>query len=202
MVITDKVICQSRCIQPLLPDKVSQVPSPVTNMASIANPVVFAHSPAGLNKDLLDYSKSEDVKIYQLAIAPMTPLYDGEPGGLLTFLERLIIQADLSNWKNIIMTPDSSGVLQNLLTEHGRLTMANICMYSETYNGHRGHKEQNSAQMHACLAQSLTELVLSKLKFQPAVFRIGPDKLANGPCYLKLIIQSCTIEGRSTVAAI
>jgi hypothetical protein len=171
-------------------------------MASTANSVVFARSPAGLNEELLDYSKSDDVKIYQSAIAPMTPLYDGEPGGLLTFLERLIIRADLSNWKNIIMTPDSSGVLRNLLTEHGRLTMANIRTYSETYNGHRGRKEQNSAQMHACLAQSLTESVLSKLKSQSAVFRIGPDKLADGPCYLKLIIQSCTIEGRSTVAAI
>jgi hypothetical protein len=101
----------------------------------------------------------------------MTLLYDGEPGGLLTFLERLIIQADLSNWKKI-MTPDSSGVLQTLLTEHGRLTMANICTYSETYSGHRGHKEQNSAQMHACLAQSLTELVVSKVKSQLVVFQI------------------------------
>ena len=80
-------------------------------MASTANSVVFARSPAGLNKELLDYSKSDNVKIYQSAIAPMTPLYDGEPGELLTFLERLIIQADLSNFKNIIMTPDSSGVL-------------------------------------------------------------------------------------------
>jgi hypothetical protein len=171
-------------------------------MASTANSVVFARSPAGLNEELLDYSKSDDVKIYQSAIAPMTPLYDGEPGGLLTFLERLIIRADLSNWKNIIMTPDSGGVLRNLLTEHGRLTMANVRAYSETYNGHRGRKEQNSAQMHACLAQSITESVLSKLKAQSAIFRIGPEKLADGPCYLKLIIQSCTIEGRSTVAAI
>ena len=100
------------------------------------------------------------------------------------------------------MTPDSGGVLRNPLTEHGRLTMANVRAYSETYNGHRGRKEQNSAQMHACLAQSITESVLSKLKAQSAIFRIGPEKLADGPCYLKLIIQSCTIEGRSTVAAI
>ena len=171
-------------------------------MACIVNPIVFACSPAGLNKDLLDYSKSDDVKIYQSAIAPLIPLYDGEPGGLLTFLERLIIRAELSNWKNIIMTPDSDGVDCNLLTEHGRLTMADVRAYSETYNGLRGRKEQNSAQMHACLAQSLTASVLNKLKAQSSMYRIGPDKLSDGPCYLKLIIQSCTIEGRSTVAAI
>ena len=111
LAITDKVIRQSRRIQRLLPDEESQVQSPATNMASTANSIVFARSPAGLNEELLDYSKSDDVKIYQSAIAPMTPLYDGEPGGLLTFLERLIIRADLSNWKNIIMTPDSGGVL-------------------------------------------------------------------------------------------
>ena len=91
MAITDKVIRRSRRIQRLLPDEESQVQSPATNMASTANSVVFARSPAGLNEELLDYSKSDDVKIYQSAIAPMTPLYDGEPGGLLTFLERLII---------------------------------------------------------------------------------------------------------------
>lgn len=72
----------------------------------------------------------------------MTPLYNGEPDGLLTFLERLIIRADLTNWKNIILTPNSSGVLQNLLMEHGRLTMADVSAYSEMYNGHRGCKEQ------------------------------------------------------------
>ena len=54
-------------------------------MVSITNPIVFTCLPVGLNEDLLDCSKSDDVKIYQLAIAPLTPLYDGEPGGLLTF---------------------------------------------------------------------------------------------------------------------
>ena len=94
------------------------------------------------------------------------------------------------------MTPDSDGVDCNLLTEPGRLTMSDVRAYSETYNGLRGCKEQNSAQMHACLAQSLTALVLNKLKAQSTMYRIGPDKLLDGPCYLKLIIQSCTIEGR------
>ena len=132
--------------------------------------------PASLNEDLLDYLKFEDVRIYQSAIVPLTHLYDGEPGGFLTFLERLIIWVDLSKWKNIIVTPDSNGVHQNLLTEHGRLTMTEVRAYSETYNSHRGCKEQNSAQMHACLAQSLTALVLNKLKAQSTIFQIGLDK--------------------------
>ena len=95
-------------------------------MASTANSVVFARSPAGLNDELLDYSKSDDVKIYQSAIAPMTLLYDGEPGGLLTFLERLIIRADLSNSKNIIMTPDSNRDNQIKMVEKGKVTW---CFY-------------------------------------------------------------------------
>jgi hypothetical protein len=68
------------------------------------------------------------------------------------------------------MTPDFGGVLQNLLTELGRLTMANMHMNSETYNGHRGCKEQNSVQLHTCLAQSITESVLSKLKAKLSTF--------------------------------
>ena len=59
-----------------MPDEDSPVQAPAANMA---NPVVFACSPAGLNEDLLDYSKSEHIKIYKLAILPMTPLYDGKP---------------------------------------------------------------------------------------------------------------------------
>ena len=80
--------------------------------------------------------------------------------------------------------------------------MTEVRSYSETYNGHRGCNEQYSAQMHACLAQSLKVLVLNKVKVESTIFQTGPDKLADGPCYLKLIIQSYTIEGRSTAAAI
>ena len=145
-------------------------------MATIANPIVFARSPAGLNEDLLDYSKSDDVKIYQSAIAPLTLLYDGEPGGLLTFLERLMVRAELSNWKNFIMTPDSNNVFCNLLTEHGRLTMSDVRAYSETSNGLRGCKEQNSVHLHTCLAQSLTALVLNKLKAAYASLMKDIDK--------------------------
>ena len=32
--------------------------------------IVFAHSPAGLNDDLLDYHNSDDVKIYRAAVVP------------------------------------------------------------------------------------------------------------------------------------
>ena len=66
-------------------------------MVSIANPVIFACSPAGLNKDLLGYSKLDNVRNYYLGIAPMNPLYFHQPGGLPTFLERIIIQVYLYN---------------------------------------------------------------------------------------------------------
>jgi hypothetical protein len=61
-------------MQHLCPDNVPWVPAQDTNMTSITNPVIFAQFPASLNEDLLDYSKADDVRIYQSTIASMTPV--------------------------------------------------------------------------------------------------------------------------------
>ena len=46
--------------------------------------------------------------------------------GLLRFFERVCEHVDESNWKNIILVPDSTGTVRNLLTEYGKLTSADL----------------------------------------------------------------------------
>ena len=171
-------------------------------MASNANPVGYARSPAGLNEDVLDYGNSDHVKIYCAAIAPLDPKFDVKSGGLLQFLERVCKHVDKFNWKNIILVPDSTGANRNLLTEYGQLTSADVQAHAETYVGRGVHKDHNSAQMFTCLTHSLTEEAKERLKSQSSSYRIGVEELADGPCFLKLIIQKCTTASRSTVATI
>ena len=95
-------------------------------MAATNNPVAYARSPAGVNENVLDYENSDHVKIYRAAIAPLEPKFDGKSGGLLRFLERVREHAEESNWKNILLIPDTSGKMHNLLTGYGQLTSAEV----------------------------------------------------------------------------
>lgn len=171
-------------------------------MATTNNPVVYARSPAGVNEDVLDYENSDHVKIYQGAIAPLEPKFDGMSGGLLCFLEQVREHAEESNWKNILIVQDTSGRKHNLLTGYGQLTSAEIQLHAESYVGKGGCQDQNSAQMFTCLSHSLTEEAKERLKSQSASYRVGSEELADGPCFLRLIIQKCTTVSRFTVANI
>ena len=93
-------------------------------------------------------------------------------------------------------------MVRSLLTEYGRLTATDVQNHAETYIGTGGWPDQNSAQMFTCLSHSLTEEAKERLKSQSTPYRIGVEELADGPCYLKLIIQKCTTASRATVATI
>jgi hypothetical protein len=179
-------------------DLVQEIPI----MANVEEVVAFARSPAGLSEELLDYRKPEDCRIYKAATTPLDVKFDGEGAGLLLFLEMIRERAEESNWGNIIMIPDSKGDLRNLLSEYGRLSLENVRTYALTYVGQEGRKEQNSAQMYACLAKSLTEAAKVKILSQSAQYRIGQNHLPDGPSFLRLLIQRCTTDSRATVATI
>ena len=171
-------------------------------MAEAEDAVAFARSPARVSEALLNYRIKDDRDIYNTATAPLELKFNGESGGLLLFLEMIRERADESNWTNIIMVPDSTGVARNLLAEYGRLTLENVRAFALTYVGQNGRKEQNSAQMFACLSRSLTETARIKLLSQSSRYRIGIDDLPDGPSFLRLIIQHCTTDSRATVATI
>ena len=164
--------------------------------------VAFARSPAGLSGELLDYRNAEDCRIYKAATAPLDATFDGESGGLLLFLEMIQERAEESNWGNIVMIPDSKGEVRSLLSEYGRISLEDVRSFAHTYVGQNGREEQNSAQMYACLAKSLTEAAKVKLLSQSSRYRFGDNNLPDGPSFLRLIIQHCTTDSRATVATI
>ena len=162
----------------------------------------YACSLAGVNENVIDYENSDHVKIYQAAIALLEPKFDRMSGGLLRFLERVREHAKESNWKNILLVPDSSGKMHNLLTGYRQLTSAKVRLHAETHVGKGGCEDKNSAQMFTCLSHSLTKEAKERLKSQSASYRVGAEDFANGPCFLQLIIQKCTTDSCSTVANI
>ena len=171
-------------------------------MATSNNQVEYACSPAGLNENDLDNGNSDHVKMYQAAVAQLEPKLDRKSRELLRFLEGIRGHTKESNQKYILLVPDASGNNHNLLTRYGQLTFVNVQAYAETYVGMGGRKEQNSTQMFTCLSHSLTEEAKESFKSQSTSYWIGAKDLANGPCYLRLIIQKCTPASCSTVANI
>ena len=66
-------------------------------MANIEEVVAFAHSPAGLSDELLEFRKVADCLIYKAATTPLDVKFDGEGAGLLLFLEMIRERAEESN---------------------------------------------------------------------------------------------------------
>jgi hypothetical protein len=82
--------------------------------------------------NLLDYSTSSGIKIWNEASAPLPFKFNVEGKEVNTFCEALSERANKSGWNiagaDIIMTNDSStpAIQQNIITEYGRLTVAEI----------------------------------------------------------------------------
>ena len=92
---------------------------------------VFALTPAQANaSNTLDYSSQADVKICNKASSELSQKFDCNSKNVSMFCEKLKDRAQESGWEtadgDITNIPDSKGVNLNLITEHGRLTEADI----------------------------------------------------------------------------
>ena len=105
--------------------------------------------------------------------------------------------------------PDDQGIGRNLITEYGRVTMANVMAHAASTNVHIQTRDaQNSAQLFTCVYDSLLLEALLKVSTDSAAYRRLPSPanpavmVASGACFLKLIVTRCTVDSRSTVATI
>jgi hypothetical protein len=94
----------------------------------------------------------------------------------------------------------------DLLTQYGRMTLANIKAFSETYQFRQERNAQNAHQMYEFLYSSLNDEAQARVALKENDYlRTEPGGLsafANGPLFLKTIIDVAHIDTRSTVAHI
>ena len=168
---------------------------------------VFALTPILANPDPVDYNSNEGMKLYKSATEKLNHTFDGETGSLRLFLQALQQRADAFGWASILTVPDDQNIGRNLITEYGRVSMANVVAHAAAHVHTHTRDAQNSAQLFTCIYDSLSLEALLKVSTDSAAYRlVSPTDhtfvVASGAAFLKLLITRCTVDTRSTVATI
>jgi len=133
---------------------------------------VFALTPALANPDPVDYNTSEGMKLYKSATEKLHHTFDGETGSLRLFLQALQQRADAFGWESILTVPDDQNIGRNLITEYGRVSMANVIAHATTHVHTQTRAAQNSAQLFTCIYDSLSLEALLKVSTDSSTYRL------------------------------
>lgn len=175
----------------------------------------FALAPGRLGTEVLDYSSSEGIKLYNKATAPLENKYDLDPGHLYGFLQKVRNRAMNQNWQEIckipvgptIVVPDAVIPEYDLLTEYGRMTLAHVRSHAGSYQFVSGRSAQNAHQMYEFLYSSLDDdaqvrVAAKEVSYFISAAEAPESRFFNGPLFLKTIIGVAHIDTRATAAHI
>ena len=167
-----------------------------------APPLPFARTPAQAKVGILNYGTNEGMKIYNAAVAALTPKYDGNALGLHIFLKKVKERGHDFGWKAIIDIPKADGTTKNLIDQYGLIELEEIRAHAVVYENQAGRNGQNASQMYTFLFESLTDeaklMVLSDAE-DYTIDTTDGTTISNGPCFIKVIIRNTTVDTRSTV---
>lgn len=172
-----------------------------TAVAAPPAPPVFALTPALVGGNaFLDWTKSENIKLYHKAIEKLSFTFAGKHDQVLLLLQAIDNRASECGWKQTIMTiPDANGTNRNLLAEHGLLTYDDIRNWATTdIIGQQTRKAQDNMMMFQCLYNSTSEDVKKKILLKTTKYKIGSAQIA--PAFLKVLIATAEVETVATVS--
>ena len=131
-------------------------------------------------------------------------MFDGDAANLKVFLEAIRHRSEAFNWQRILIIPDSSTppVNRDLLTEYGLLTLKDIRAHASTYVETPTRLQQDNYMLYLCLYGSVTRDITLKAVMQADTYRVGTKALPCGTLFLKVILNSCTVDTFSTVDTI
>ena len=163
---------------------------------------VFALTPALLNVGFLDWSKSENVKLYTKAIEKLDVKFEGKPDQVILLAQATQNRAGLYGFDRTIMNiPDSTGVPRNIITEHGLLSYDDIKAWAATsIVGQQTRAAQDNMMLYQCLLNSASEDV--KKKLIPKSKDHKADETYIAAMYYKGLISTVEVETKATVAFI
>jgi predicted RNA-binding protein YlxR (DUF448 family) len=167
-----------------------------------APPLPYARTPAQAKVGVLNYGSNEGMKIYNAAVAALTPKYDGNALGLHIFLKKVKERGHDFGWRAILDIPKADGTIKNLIDQYGLIELEEIQAHAMIYENEGGRNGQNASQMYTFLFESLTDeaklMVLSDAE-DYTIDTDGTTSISNGPCFLKVIIRNTTVDTRSTI---
>jgi hypothetical protein len=182
--------------------------------------VQFALAPGLHSDELIDYGTSKGIKQFRGATMALDPKYNLKSDGLHPFLEKFKNRSLNQNWAgictipvappavpNVAAVPEANIPDYNLLTQFGRMSVADIRAKAETYQFAENRDAQNSHQMYQFAFNSLDDQAQAKLTLKEADYYIeDPEhpgsKYYNGPLYVKTLIGIAHVDTRATASHI
>ena len=166
-------------------------------------PPAFARAPALAIEGILDYTRSEHIKIYRSGIKQVSEnLFDCESEGLYQFLKDVQDRADEMGWTDGILNITFNGgepdeTEEPFLDNYGTITLDQIKV-SELQYIDEGADLPPSYMLYKCLMASLTNDARKKVSLWSNQFRIGEDNEISGVLLLKVIIRESHLDTNAT----
>ena len=170
----------------------------------MANNVAFARAPAQVIDGLLDYTRTEHVKVYRGAIKQVAEtMYDCEPEGLYQFLVDVQDRADEMGWsRGILMITFDAGEdderEEAFLQHYGKITLEQVTESELQYINEEGRLAQDTYMLYKCLMSSLTNEARKKVSIWSSQYRIGENNEVSGVALLKVIIRESHLDTNAT----
>ena len=168
----------------------------------VANPVPFlpALSPAHVSEEVIDYATSDGMKLYNASIAAL-PIkdFEGTNNDVQTWINDLIERTLAMNWTSIL-TVALNG-LSFFIPKCLTLTIQQVQEHAKSYLfAPQGRPKQNSAVLYRCLYASIGPKLRTKVcnRQTDYVIDVHGQQFADGPCFLRAILQHLYIDTPST----
>jgi hypothetical protein len=157
----------------------------------------FACYPGAAGAGALDFNKSESIKLFNKAIAPVEPKYGSDESKLRIFIGQVRQRAKIYNWDEILTVTDTDGVTQNVITHYCKLSIDDCIRHAAAYINTETRKSQDSAMLFQYLRNSLTDEARLLMMADEDVYTIGGE--ADGIVFFKLIAGRAFIDTNAKV---
>ena len=162
-------------------------------------PARFALTPALVSQQYLDYTLTNDIKLYYKSIAPLSTKFDLSPANMRGFIKAFFDKASDANWLMTLRIPIGNEQF-DLIKQYGSVSIEQVRQHADTYIGTETRHAQNSNQIYACLAESLTTEAKNKVALETHKFVV--QETNDGLLYFKVIVGLAHIDTRATVMVI
>ena len=153
----------------------------------------------------LDYSNTSRIKTYYKAVTPLEHKFDGKPSNLRIFMTSFANWAKSFGWANILNINDSNGNTRSLLNDYGQLMTAEVQMHARNqWTNQHTRGAQNAEMLYHFLFKSLDESFKATILLKSHNYQVtmGTYTTEDGPCLLKQIIVSTSVDTRARASEI
>jgi hypothetical protein len=159
----------------------------------------FALLPGSTTVNPLDFSKTQDMKVYIAATTGLDKKFDLKEDSLHLFLTEVKERVRTYGWTGILQVPDNHvpPIQRNVLTNFGQVTLDDCHRHALTYHGTQTRDAQNSMFLYQFLHDSLSEDAKAIMVSNVTMYSI--EGVPVGLLFLKLLIGKASIDTNAKV---